>query len=385
VVSNIDQMPHALLPPNSTRLEQALADLAPRAVLDDLSESPRGVKWNPPDAYLPWLASEWFLAGFAKYFPTLRDLIDNGLPWLMERGTAAAVKDALSWIGAKVETLEDDDARLSIDPGRVIGHDELSDIVYLVLQSIPAHVDFYRIFHGYDLRPIGLSGPAALDDGLLSDDSGIWVNVDGEDVKLSFGHYLSRWIDLRAGHWIASVRRDVDFARAWYEDRARLSVWQLDSEIVPNRRAVLGNLMSMLVDGIDAHPPALGRRLTIARSALDLDDDIDSFGSLNCGFAGGLEIEWNPFVLSGSALSAHDNQVEQILIDERFSKNASAAPEAMEPQATYPRCNRNDTLGRNSRLSVWPQDTWRSGGWDTRLWRSPGIRIPIRMTTTEEA
>ncbi|MCL2345244.1 MAG: phage tail protein, partial [Desulfobulbus sp.] len=170
-------MPHELLPPNRTPLETAIADTAPRLILDDLADTHRLLKFYPPDSILPWLASEWFLSGFVKYFPDLRDLIDAGLPWLLERGTAASVKRALSWIGLDV-TLEEDGPRLQMDTGRALTPDKLADLVYLVLASIPAHVDLYRLYHDYDLRPIGLSMLAALDDGLLSDDSGIWLDVD---------------------------------------------------------------------------------------------------------------------------------------------------------------------------------------------------------------
>jgi hypothetical protein len=277
-----------------------------------------------------------------------------------------------------------DGARLSIDPGRILTHDELPDLVHLVLRSKPAHVDFYRIFHGYDLRPIGASGPAALDDGLLSDDSGVWVNVNGEDVKLSFGSTISRWIDASAGHAVYSARTDTHFSRVWYEDRARLDVWPLDSEIVPNRRFVLTSLMGILIPGIDAHPPSLGRHLNIARSALDLDDDRDGLDDLNCGFAGGIDLEYHPFVLSESRLDEHDHDLRHVFIDERFTQTHTAAPAPLNPQEVYPGIRRHDLLSRHVPLDVWPEATWQDGGWDTRRWRSESIRIPTRMTTTEK-
>ncbi|MCL2346285.1 MAG: phage tail protein, partial [Desulfobulbus sp.] len=160
-----------LLPPNSTDLERRLCATFDRDTLGKLADAARNLDSERPEAFLPWLAAEWFLAGFVPYFSTLSELIDAGLPWLMERGTAASVTRALSWIGLAV-SIEEDGPRLQLDTGRSIQPDELADLVYLVLASIPAHVDLYRLYHDYDLRPIGLSMLAALDDGLLSDDSG---------------------------------------------------------------------------------------------------------------------------------------------------------------------------------------------------------------------
>lgn len=375
-------MPHELLPPNRTPLETAIADTAPRLIIDDLADTHRLLKFNPPDSILPWLAAEWHLSGFVKYFPDdLRALIDAGLPWLMERGTAAAVKRALSWIGLDV-TIEEDGAYLQLDPGRVITPEELADLVYLVKASIPAHVDLYRLYHDYDLRPIGVSQPAALDDGLLSDDSGVWVNVDGEDVKLSFRHRIGRWIDISNSHALYSARRDTRYDRTWYEDRARLSVWHLDSEIIPNRRVVLGQVITSGISGaggINANPPTLGRHLNIARAAIDLDNDADPLGDLNCGFAGGIDIEYNPFVLDESALSDHDNDLRCIFIDERLSENRTAAVGPVNPAGVSSSIL---TVTTSRQIARSAGEHWR-GAWDTRRWYAESIRIPSKLTHTE--
>jgi hypothetical protein len=371
-------MPHDLLPPNRMPLETALADIAPRLLLERLADAPRQLKSNPPDSILPWLASEWFLSGFIKYFPTLQDLIDAGLPWLMERGTAAAVERVLSWIDMPMEVIEEDGARLQLDPGRVVTPDELHDLVYLVGASIPAHVDLYRLYHEYDLRCIGVSQTAALDEGLLSDDSGVWVTVGDDKIKLSFGHRISRWIDA-TGHAVWLVRRDSEFGRTWYEDRARLSVWSLDSEIVPNRKVIQGQLIGLITRPI-ADPPALGRHLNIARSALDLDGDLDPFGDLNCGFAGGADIEYRPFVLSDSRLSDHDNDVRHIFIDERFDDPRRRAFPPLEPQPRYgvmPHAEWHSALTRRGGAgSIW------TGAWDKRRWYDESIRFSTTITET---
>ncbi|MDR2164662.1 MAG: phage tail protein [Zoogloeaceae bacterium] len=370
----------SILPPNSTDLERRLSAAFDRDELGILADAFRRLKTEPQAVVLPWLASEWQLAGFVKYHETLQDLIDEGLPWLMERGTAAAVERVLSWLSMKLTTLEEEDAKLSLDPGRIVRHEELPDIVYLIGQSIPAHVDLYRIFHGYDIRPIGLSGPEALDEGFLSDDSGIWVEVDGEWVKLSFGQNHAIWIDGSQGHVARTAQGAGGFQRVWYEDRARLSIWELDSEIVPNLGAVMTHLLAQEVRGVNAHPESLGRRVNIARMSIDLDEDRDAFGDLNCGFAGSAVIEMNPFVLSDSALSDHDNDLRRIFIDEQFSDDRAllyAPPFA--PEEASPTARRDAHEGRASRGAG---GGWR-GGWDERKWYSDAIRVPSNLTHTE--
>ena len=37
-----------------------------------------------PAAFLPWLAAEWGIAQFDRYFDDVPALIANGLPWLRE-------------------------------------------------------------------------------------------------------------------------------------------------------------------------------------------------------------------------------------------------------------------------------------------------------------
>jgi hypothetical protein len=390
----LDQMPHALLPPNATPFERAIADLAPRLELDELAESPRGVKWNPPDAYLPWLASEWFLSGFVKYFPTLRDLIDHGLPWLMERGTAAAVKEALSWIGIEVARVEEDGAYLQLDTGRVIAPDELHDLVYLVLQSIPAHVDLYRLYHDYDLRMIRTDEPERLDDGLLEDDSGVWVNVDGKDIKLSFALRFKRRIYANE-HRVLSNAVESYMMRARYSDRWLLDHSELDTPPVRNYKITDGQLLSLQTRPLD-NPRSLGRMLTIPKSALALDDDT-RLDNLNAGFAGGYDLTWNPMRLDGGMpddsgnpeglpypaqrLDDIDPDTRHYFIDERIEESLGKSEFKISPQVAQ-------RVAVTSISSSWARrghssTIWR-GKWDSRKWIDSVNLFPIKMTETSE-
>ncbi|MCL2829425.1 MAG: phage tail protein [Betaproteobacteria bacterium] len=172
-----------LLPQNSTPMERALAVSVQPPWLDAMAGFPSGVKFSRPAGFAPWVASEWWLADFAQYFDDAESLIEAGLPWLKKRGTAAAVKEALRWIGLKNASLECAGAVLQIDPGAIVSMEEVAAIRQLVAASIPAHVYFRRMTHGYDIRPLGFDRRAKLDAALWDDDSGVWI--DG--IKLSFG------------------------------------------------------------------------------------------------------------------------------------------------------------------------------------------------------
>ena len=71
---------HRLLPPQTSALERAVADIAP--LWDDFAGLTRNIETQRPTAYAPWLAAEWHVAQFAPYFPDLDALFAAGLPWL---------------------------------------------------------------------------------------------------------------------------------------------------------------------------------------------------------------------------------------------------------------------------------------------------------------
>src|SRR2546427_10999513 len=73
--------------------------------------------------------------------------------------------------------LDEDGAWLHLDLGRIIGDAELASVAHVVRASLPAHVRFYRVFHGHDLRPLRLDHGPGLDAGMLDNDSGTWIDV----------------------------------------------------------------------------------------------------------------------------------------------------------------------------------------------------------------
>lgn len=302
----------ALLPLNRTPLESALANAASRSVCDRLADSPAGVRHQPAPAFVPWLAAEWRLAPFARYFSDPQALLAQGLPWLRQRGSAAAVTRALSWIGLDA-AVEDGDARLQLDPGTVQAPSRLADVRRLVEASAPAHVRLYRLYHGYDLRRMALSGPAAMDAGMLSDDSGVWM--DG--VKLSFGDVRGCGIDAGKGRRLALGRSDIRMDRLYVEEQPRLSVSPYDVRPALNHRIQAGQLITVSNSRALANPDSIALRRNVRRANIALSDS-DEIGAINAVFQRDYWHQPPDFMtLSGKTrLSAYDGRIERRPVDE---------------------------------------------------------------------
>jgi hypothetical protein len=176
-----------ILPPQTTALERAVDQTVPTWGWMADSVAPGYVSRDP--AFTSWLALDWQVAQFAPYFDTAAALLIAALPWLRGRGSAASVRAALGWIGWHDVALDEDGAWLHLDLGRIATHAELLPLAHVVRASIPAHVRFYRMFHGWDARMVRFDDADGLDAGLLDDDSGVWVDVApyGEPLKVSQG------------------------------------------------------------------------------------------------------------------------------------------------------------------------------------------------------
>lgn len=220
--------PRTLLPTGSTALERAVDLAAPR--WQGLVAAVRPLAGGHPEPFKPWLAAEWALADFARYFADIDQLLAAGLPWLFERGTAAGVKRALAWIGFAQARIDEDGPWLHIDLGRAATDAELARIVHLVRATVPAHVHFYRVYWAWDLRPIWLDARPPLDAGILDNESGIIVELDGQDpIKASFGERHAEIVPrpATAGIQLHIVARLGQ--RAQRIDTGLLDAWSLDS------------------------------------------------------------------------------------------------------------------------------------------------------------
>jgi len=235
-----------VLPPASTALERAIDQGMP--AWDGLAEAmaptgPRVVDAYP-EAFYPWLAAEWGLADFARYFDSLAALLEAGRPWLLERGTAAAVRRVLGWLGFDQVLIEEDGAYLHIDLGRAASPAEMGEIARVVRSSIPAHIRFYRVFHSYDLRPITFDGGQAMDVGQLDNDSGVWVSTDTGDLKASFAHLQARDVTPWPHGAIEATGTAVHALTMPRADRVDLDAWSLDSYVIVDTYSGVGAMFT---------------------------------------------------------------------------------------------------------------------------------------------
>ena len=211
-----------ILPPNASPLMRAVDQAVPQ--WDALPLALHGPVYGHPQALAPWLAGEWGLGQFARYFNgNTGQLIAAGVPWLLQRGTAAGVRRALAWLGLSIGvTIEEDGARLHIDPGQMVTTEQAASIAHVVRATVGAHVHFYRIYHGLDVRPLRWDQSPTWDNAVWDYESGTPINVDpwGEDVLLSQQQMQRRWVQRpsRASHTTRTIRNARAFER-WPEWR----------------------------------------------------------------------------------------------------------------------------------------------------------------------
>lgn len=222
-----------ILPPQTTALERAVDQTVP--AWDWMAESCSPAALRRDAQFLPWLAVDWQVAQFAPYFDSVQALLAATLPWwLMRRGSPASVRAALAWLGFDKSALDEDGPWLHLDPGRMVSDADLRAVAHVVRASLPAQVRFYRVFHGWDMRPARTDAAARLDDGLLDDDSGVFVDVSpyGLPVKLSQGegNIAAAAAPPAAGVQAAHARWHA--STITYDDRPILDAWRLDSFVL---------------------------------------------------------------------------------------------------------------------------------------------------------
>ena len=253
-----------LLPTGSTALERAVDQCAPR--WDALARATHpGDDAHP---FKPWLAAEWALAEFAPYFASTDDLLIAGLPWLRQRGSVAAVRRALGWVGFAGAWLDQDGPWLHIDLGRTATTEELARIAHVVRASIPAHVNLYRVYYAWDLRAVTLDAAPRLDAGVLDNESGAWIELPGQaPIKASFGK--RRAAVLRRPPTRQPLARAITAVRGavWRGDLGQLDAIVLDR---PLRTDAIGGgttCRRILLPARVPPAPPLRRRVPTARGA----------------------------------------------------------------------------------------------------------------------
>jgi P2-related tail formation protein len=204
-----------LLPPNATQLERdvsrAISSLerikpgetqevfdadvfenevfANQRVLFNLRTAKRT---TIPSSVVPWLIYEYGLGEILPYLgDNQRRALAEGVLWQRVRGTPAAVRIALGWIGVDgfIDESEGGSARWAeyqLGLAAAISGDALFEQIAAVTRiSSPVRSRLQRVYAVYDCRRFILSHSLLSGGDLLSDHSG--VRLDPELPQISFG------------------------------------------------------------------------------------------------------------------------------------------------------------------------------------------------------
>lgn len=241
--------PH-LLPPQSTELERAFDETLP--AWDTLANAFTPPSQGEPEGFAPWLAAEYALADFAPYFASTPELLQEGLRWLFVRGTAAAALQALGWVGFAGAAIEEEGPYLHIDLGRLATAAEMQRVAHVVRASLPAHVAFYRVHHGHDVRPVVVDRGPALDAGMLDGYSGV---AGASGIVESFGARRGGTAPACPASSGSLGARQVRVSVSRYDDMPVLDAWRLDSRVLSG---LSGGVMALSTYSSNAPPTAAG-------------------------------------------------------------------------------------------------------------------------------
>lgn len=370
----------SLLPPNATPLELAIETLISQSFYGRPLRI-AGFKFDPAniDALRPWLIYEWGLTPLEPYLPPDR-ILDEGREWMRLRGTVAAIRQALGWVGFPAAAVEEEVPdfhfnEIQIDPGSIPSATDVPRLVDVARLSSPARVVLARLFHGYDRRRLMLSDGPPLSDGLLSDYSGV---LDAETgVRLSFGAVHGRGVAL-TGDGVSTSTESAHGASVRYRDRPFLSDWEFSEAPVLNYRMASGQLATYSAGPLPDPDPFV-HPLAVCEGEIVLSDGVDGFGDLQHHFPGWILGEFGGPLVLGSDVALGDTpwRVWRQPVDHWAEASDGWG-------VVYDRTQSAAGLGQSavyatsvSRLG--PAATWQ-GTWDSRTWR----RDIVSMKITEE-
>lgn len=229
---------HDLLPSSSSQLERDLS--LSSDLLSRLEGGPpkirTGKRVDIQDDVIPWLILEYGLGELLPYIPDQRQAVREGVKWQRVRGTPAAVRTALGWIGfdALIEESEAGsirwaDFQLGLDQAPN-GLQFTENVVQVSRLSSPVRSRLFRIYGGwFDFRRFKLDEHGLSTGSWLCDHTGVYLEQD-RDVpwpQLSFGREIKRTesftTDFAVGSSLHRKRTDLGF----YEDRLILDFNQL--------------------------------------------------------------------------------------------------------------------------------------------------------------
>ena len=227
-----------LLPSSSSQLERDISRSSDH--LSRLGQGPPrvrdGKRLNIQDDVIPWLILEYGLGELLPYIPDQRQAVREGVKWQRVRGTPAAVRTALSWIGfdALIEESERGsirwaDFQLGLDQAPN-GLEFTENVVQVSRLSSPVRSRLFRIYGGwFDFRRFKLDEHGLSTGSWLCDHTGVYLEQD-RDVpwpQLSFGRELQRAASFTQGFTVGSSLHRKRTDLGFYEDRLILDFNQL--------------------------------------------------------------------------------------------------------------------------------------------------------------
>jgi hypothetical protein len=324
----------SLLPFNSTKFERDVEKALKYGA--DVS-CLFGFKFENDDPRLR-LALAWEYSLARINIDDFGERVLKGLEFHRLCGTPAALRNALSWyvfgdIIVEEEPPGEHFAEFQLGIKEIPNGFVPDPVIDVAAYAAPLRSRLSRMYNKlYDERRLILDD-SKLDEGLLSDDSGVRLREDGP--KLSFGRVNLYAAEIPPPTVSASVLRD-HFSVAKNDDVFRWDFGRLDD--LPSDAINRGSLTER--EHIVSNPDPLGeipqkllepRRFSKAAFILSGDGKLDD---LNTTFCGGYdESDEVPFVLSFSFLSMSRVTVTREIIDERFLREKSfGAVNEFEPE-----------------------------------------------------
>jgi hypothetical protein len=309
----------SLLPYNSTKFERDVESAIKYAADVSLLF---GFKFENIDAQLR-LALAWEYSLAQINIDDFAERVLKGLEFHRLRGTPAALRNALSWYGFDDIIIEEE------PPGEHFSEFQLGiteipngfvpdPVINASAFAAPLRSRLSRMYNDlYDERRFILDD-SLLGEGLLSDDSGTRLTVDGP--KLSFGRINNRAVEMPTPITSAGVCRD-HFLVAKNADTSKLDFSCFDdlpSEAINWKAATKRDRTVFNPDPVGEIPNDLFEARHFSRASVILSEDAE-LDDLNTCFCGGYdESDEIPFILSFSHLSQNKTTVRRIIIDERF-------------------------------------------------------------------
>lgn len=228
----------ALLSPLMRRLAESAGGLAP------LSE-----------AELELLAWQFHVdfRETAKTPEQLAEMVRQSIPWHRIKGTPASVRAALELYGLRAEIEEDGRgkhwATYQLGLPEIADEESVRLVARVATEMAPARCRLWRIYSGFDRRPIVLAEGPTLGEGWLSYHSGVVVDDGvGGEILVSFG--ASRRFQAEAYlpslHAASFGTESVSGLTAPYLDRFILGRSRLSGPLPRNHPFVMGALFSIL-------------------------------------------------------------------------------------------------------------------------------------------